>query len=128
MRFLANENFPAASVRHLRQSGHDVLYVTEDFPSVEDAAVLRRAHEEERVVLTFDRDYGELIFRHRLPVPQGVLFLRFDPVTPLEPAERLLNLLRLPTLELTGHFTVLTGIKFGNAECRDLKHLISNYS
>ncbi|MGH7953113.1 MAG: DUF5615 family PIN-like protein [Limisphaerales bacterium] len=34
MRFLANENFPAASVRLLRESGHDVLYVIEDFPSL----------------------------------------------------------------------------------------------
>jgi len=96
MRFLANENFPAASVQHLRQSGHDVLYVIEDFPSLEDEAVLCRAHDEQRLLLTFDRDYGELIFKRRLPAPLGVLFLRFDPATPLEPAEMLLELLCLP--------------------------------
>jgi predicted nuclease of predicted toxin-antitoxin system len=108
MRFLANENFPAASVRHLRQSGHDVRYVIEDFPSVEDAAVLRRAQDEQRVVLTFDRDYGELIFKQRLPVPLGVIHFRFDPATPLEPAEILIKLLGLPDMEWTGRFSVLT--------------------
>jgi predicted nuclease of predicted toxin-antitoxin system len=108
MRFLANENFPAASVQRLRQSGHDVLYVIENFPSLEDEAVLRRARDEERLLLTFDRDYGELIFKRRLPAPPGVLFLRFDPGTPLEPAEVLLKLLSLPDVEWTGRFTVLT--------------------
>ena len=108
MRFLANENFPAASVRLLRLSGHEVVYVIEDFPSLEDEVVLQRAHDEQRVLLTFDRDYGELIFKRRLPVPLGVIFLRFDPATPLEPAERLLELLALPDMEWVGRFTVLT--------------------
>jgi predicted nuclease of predicted toxin-antitoxin system len=108
MRFLANENFPAASVQRLRQSGHDVLYVIEDFPSLDDAVVLGRAHEEQRLILTFDRDYGELIFKHRLPVPLGVIFLRFDPDTPLEPAEMLLKLFHIPDMEWSGRFTVLT--------------------
>jgi predicted nuclease of predicted toxin-antitoxin system len=108
MRFLANENFPAASVQHLRQSGHDVLYVSENFPSVEDEVVLRWARDEQRFMLTFDRDYGELIFKHQLPVPLGVIYLRFDPATPLEPAEMLLRLLQLPAMEWSGRFTVLT--------------------
>jgi predicted nuclease of predicted toxin-antitoxin system len=91
MRFLANENFPAASVRHLRQSGHDVLYVSENFPSLDDEVVLGRAHDEQRLLLTFDRDYGELIFKRRL-----------------EPAEMLLELLQIPGMEWSGRFTVLT--------------------
>jgi predicted nuclease of predicted toxin-antitoxin system len=108
MRFLANENFPAASVRLPRQSGHDVLYVIEDFPSLDDEVVLQRAHEEQRILITFDRDYGELIFKRRLSAPSGVFFLRFDPDTPLEPAEIIMKLLQLPGMEWSGRFTVVT--------------------
>ncbi len=108
MRLLANENFPAASVQLLRQSGHDVLYAIEEFPSLDDEVILRRAHDEQRILITFDRDYGELVFKRRLPAPAGVFFLRFDPETPLEPGEILLKLVQLSGVEWLGRFTVLT--------------------
>ena len=50
--------------------------------------------DEERVVLTFDRDGGELIYRLRLRSPRGVIYLRFRPHTPQERASILLNLLQ----------------------------------
>ena len=90
MRFLANENFPLVSVKRLRAAGHDVASVIEDSPGVKDHQVLARAHEESRIILTFDRDYGDLIYRRKLPMPAGVLYLRFDPVSPEEPAEFIL--------------------------------------
>jgi predicted nuclease of predicted toxin-antitoxin system len=108
MRLLANENFPAASVQLLRQAGHDVFYVIEKFPRLDDEVILRRAHDEGRILITFDRDYGELVFKRRLPAPAGVLFLRFDPDTPLEPGEILLKLFQLSGVEWSGRFTVLT--------------------
>jgi len=94
MRFLANENFPLLSVRILRQAELEVASVTEDSPGIEDSEVLARAADEERVILTFDRDYGELIYRLRLRSPRGVIYLRFRPHTPEEPASILLNLLQ----------------------------------
>jgi len=53
------------------------------------------------VILTFDRDYGELIYRHRLPVPPGVVYFRYDPLSPEEPAEHLLTLLAVVDLLLS---------------------------
>jgi len=49
--------------------------------------------DEERVILRFDRAYGELIYPLRLRSPRGVIYLRFRPHTPQEPASILLNLL-----------------------------------
>lgn len=63
MRFLANENFPLPSIILLRQGGYDVASMTEDSPGMEDSEVLTRASDEQRIILTFDRDYGELIYR-----------------------------------------------------------------
>jgi len=107
MRFLANENIPLPSVRLLRQSGYDLAAVTEDSPGIEDFQVLTRATNERRVVLTFDRDYGELIYRLKLPSPAGVIYLRFRPHTPEEPAILLLDLLQTEELQFEGQFTVL---------------------
>lgn len=105
MRFLADENFPLASVRKLRTVGHDVVAVIEDSPGAKDHHVLDQAHVESRIILTFDRDYGELVYRYKLPVPAGVLYLRFDPRTPDEPAEYILRILTT-NITLAGKFTV----------------------
>jgi len=63
--------------------------------------------DEERVILTFDRDYGELIYRLRLRSPRGVIYLRFRPHTPQEPASILLNLLQTEGLQFEERFTVV---------------------
>ncbi len=104
MRLLINENIPLASVSALREAGHDVLSITERSPGIPDESVMAIAHDEKRVVVTFDRDYGELLFRRRLPLPGGVLYLRFLPVSPLEPAEYLARLAAVG-IELEGKFT-----------------------
>jgi predicted nuclease of predicted toxin-antitoxin system len=94
MRFLANENFPLASIRRLRQAGYDVIAIIEEMPGAKDMLVLTRARQEQCILLTFDRDYGELIYRQRQPVPVGVIYFRFEPVTPEEPADRLVTILK----------------------------------
>ena len=57
------------------------------------------------MVLTFDRDYGELIYRRRLSVPAGVVYFRYDPLSPEEPAEHLLRLLE--AIDLLHKYTVV---------------------
>jgi len=108
MKFLANENFPLVSVGLLRSAGHLVIAIAEDSPGIIDAQVLARASAEESLLLTFDRDYGELIFRRRLPAPAGVLYLRFDPISPEEPGQFVLSLLKRADIQLTGKFTTAT--------------------
>lgn len=66
MNFLADENFPRTSVLRLREAGFDVIRIQEIAPAEEDPAVLALAVEMQRVLLTFDRDFGELLF-HKKP-------------------------------------------------------------
>ena len=106
MRFLANENFPLRSVHVLRADQHDVLTILEGLAGAADDEVLARAVREDRIILTFDRDYGELVFRRGLPTPPGVVYFRFNPATPDEPA-RLLRQVLADQIELIGQFTVL---------------------
>jgi predicted nuclease of predicted toxin-antitoxin system len=107
MRFLANENYPLESVRRLRKAGHHVSAIIEDSPGATDEWVLPRAANEQLIVLTFDKDYGELLFKRRLPAPAGIVFYRFHPTTPDEPSNHLLKLLTISGIELEGKFTVV---------------------
>lgn len=107
MQFLANENFPLKSVFLLREYGYQVASVTEDSPGIKDQEVLQRAVQERRIMLTFDRDYGELIYRKRLPAPPGVVYFRFEPVSPEEPARRLLMFLTTGQFRWQGKFTII---------------------
>ena len=107
MNLLANENFPLLSVRLLRAASHDVASVIEDTPGASDEDVLKRASQENRVVLTFDRDYGELVYRYKSFLPAGILYFRFAPSAPEEPAQVLLSILEEGKVVIPGKFTVV---------------------
>ena len=78
MRLLANENFPLDAVESLRAEGHDVVWIREDARGSQDDQVLARAHQEDRILLTFDKDFGELAFRSKLPSTSGVVLFRIS--------------------------------------------------
>ena len=77
-RYLADENFPAGLVQFLRTHGDDVLYAAESLISSSDEDVLREAVTQSRVLLTFDRDFGELVFRCRQPSAPGIVLFRLS--------------------------------------------------
>jgi predicted nuclease of predicted toxin-antitoxin system len=76
MRFLANENFPGAAVASLEAVGHDVVWVRTVAPGMSDQAVLAWAAREQRILLTFDKDFGELARASTLPPACGIILLR----------------------------------------------------
>ncbi len=76
MKFLADESFPGDAVRALRNAGHDVAWVASDAPSSSDRIVLAMASWEGRVLLTFDKDFGELAWKERLPANCGAILFR----------------------------------------------------
>jgi predicted nuclease of predicted toxin-antitoxin system len=76
MKLLANENFPLASINYLKVKGFDISSIGLENPSIKDSAVMEIAIKEGRTILTFDRDYGELIFKYNYKPEMGVMFLR----------------------------------------------------
>ena len=76
MRILANENFPRLAITALRSRGHDVVWLRTDAPGTKDRAILERAETGKRLLLTFDKDFGELAFRLKLPISSGVILFR----------------------------------------------------
>src|SRR5207302_10430940 len=76
MRLCANENVPGDCVAVLRQRGHDVLWVREVARGSGDDAVLAKAQSEARVLITFDKDFGELVFRRGKAASHGIVLFR----------------------------------------------------
>lgn len=76
MRIPADENVPGPVIQALRDRGHDVVAVTETMRGVSDLVILDHAKAETRLVVTFDKDFGELAVRFGLAAPGGVVLLR----------------------------------------------------
>lgn len=93
---LANENFPAPAIRKLLAAGIDVIAVREAMPSASDKEVMAYARREQRWIVTFDRDYGDLVFREGLLPPPAILFFRQEPYPPDRPADLVLAMLYDP--------------------------------
>ncbi len=105
MRFLANENIPLQVVKALADEGFDITSATLVCQGAPDQEVLALATRENRIVLTFDKDYGYLVFRKRQPAPAGVVLLRFAPRSVEYIRDRPSRLLS-GGLPLSGRFTV----------------------
>jgi hypothetical protein len=75
-RFLADENVPPGVVETIRQHGMDVTWVKEIAPGVDDDSVLGLAYSEGRVLITFDKDFGDMAFHRGKTSVAGVLLLR----------------------------------------------------
>ncbi len=77
MRILADENIARDIVAWLRSGGHDVLFAAKASPGTADIRWVETAEREQHVILTSDKDFGELVFRDRL-TSHGVVLLRLD--------------------------------------------------
>jgi len=106
MRLLANENLPAQTIAALQQAGHDVVWMRTEAPGSRDEDVLARAQSEERILITFDKDFGELAFRAHLPSATGIVLLRISAPSPDAMSLAIASALSRRT-DWVGHFSVI---------------------
>jgi len=106
MRLLATENFPLDAVTALRENGHDVAWIREDARGSNDEQVLARAQQEERLLITFDKDFGELAFRSKLPATSGVSLFRISAPSSMYVVQVAVQAIASRT-DWAGHFSVI---------------------
>ncbi|MBY0112622.1 MAG: DUF5615 family PIN-like protein [Phycisphaerales bacterium] len=106
MRLLANENIPSQVVVGLRGAGHDVFWVRESRPGISDATVLELAAADARLLITFDKDFGELVFRRGQSASQGVVLFRLSLPSP-EAAAKSIVAVMASRDDWAGHFSVV---------------------
>ncbi len=111
MKFLADECCDYGIVASLRAAGHDVRYVLEEEAGVSDDTVLLNAANEERILLTEDKDFGELVFRLKRP-SWGIVLIRIDVEQRHTKWDRLSNLIENYGSRLAGHFAVIDSKRF----------------
>jgi predicted nuclease of predicted toxin-antitoxin system len=104
---ICNENIGASVVQSLRDHGHDVLAVKESLRGAADDTILARAQAESRVVVTQDKDFGELAFRRGLPAQAGVILFRITIANPDIDRRRLVAVIESRP-DWSGLFAVVT--------------------
>ncbi len=77
MKFIADEGVDATLVELLREASHDVFYFAESEQSTGDAEILKVANEQERILITRDKDFGELAYRMEM-VHAGIVLVRLE--------------------------------------------------
>jgi predicted nuclease of predicted toxin-antitoxin system len=107
MKLLTDESVDRQIVERLRQDGHDVLYVAEMDPGISDDAVLISANNTGALLLTADKDFGELVFR-RQQINAGVLLIRLAGLSLHSKAELVVAAVRDHENRLPGAFSVLS--------------------
>ena len=93
MKLLADENQRPLVVARLRDAGFVVEYIRESSPGAKDEEILSRPDIREWVLLTYDRDFGDLIFNRGYSPPAAILYTRLDRKAPEVIATRFLNVL-----------------------------------
>jgi len=106
MKFLADESVDRQVVDQLRLDGHEVWYVSEMEAGIPDDRVLSRANQEMAILITADKDFGELVFRQKR-ISMGVILTRLAGLSPGQKAEVVSTAINQHIPELKNAFTVI---------------------
>ena len=106
MRILADENIPGTAVRLLRDAHHDVLWIRESYPGMPDTDIMNLAVQEQRIIVTFDKDFGELAVTGQGQNPPGIILLRISKRSPSNVAETVERVLGSRD-DWSGHLAVI---------------------
>jgi predicted nuclease of predicted toxin-antitoxin system len=107
MRFLVDECTGPAVARWLREQQHEVFSVYEEARGMDDDDVIQKAFDENWILITNDKDFGEKVYRERRP-HRGVIFLRLDDERAASKIKTLCRLLETYADRLPDHFVVVT--------------------
>lgn len=108
MIFLGDESVDYLIIERLRTQGYDVLYVAEMDPGISDEFVLDEANRRNAVLITVDKDFGELVYRQKR-LHTGVILLRLSGLSGPDKATITYNAITKHGHEMTRAFTVISG-------------------
>ncbi len=105
MRFLADENISNKIVNALKSKGIDIVSIQELASSLSDETVLATASMQNRILITFDADFGELVFKRKLKT-KGIILLKFVPKSSQHTLETIATVLATQA-KIEGHFLII---------------------
>jgi predicted nuclease of predicted toxin-antitoxin system len=107
LKFVADEGVDSQVIERLRDTGHTVWYLAEMDPGTADKEVLGLANREGAVLITADKDFGEMVYRQHLVHP-GVILLRLAGLSPAAKAKLVIDAINAHSREFTQSFAVIT--------------------
>jgi predicted nuclease of predicted toxin-antitoxin system len=107
MRFIIDESTGSGVVNYLQSQGYDAVSVVDIMPQADDIEILRYAYAENRLVITNDKDFGDLIFRSQEP-HQGIVLLRLQDESGINRVSVISRVIAQYAEHLPGRFTVAT--------------------
>ncbi|GBD86636.1 hypothetical protein BMS3Abin03_00557 [bacterium BMS3Abin03] len=107
MNFLADENIDRQIVETLRDQGNNVIYIPEINPGINDEKVLEIAKENKAILITSDKDFGELVFRRKL-ISTGVILIRLHGYSTKRKQIIISDFLSNHSSEIENSFSVIT--------------------
>jgi predicted nuclease of predicted toxin-antitoxin system len=110
MKFLADVKIDRRVIDRLRADGHDVLWIADINPELDDISLLRLAWREEAIILTNDKDFQRHVFRENHQT-HGLIWLRLGPglvrMPRTQQIERALQAIRAFQDRLSGQVTAI---------------------
>lgn len=107
MKLVADEGVDKPIIDALRAAKFHVTYFAEEAPGAADPVILAMANEAETLLLTCDKDFGELVYRQRLTTA-GVLLVRLAGLAPETKARLVTDTVQTHLAEMLNAFSVIT--------------------
>ena len=109
-KFIVDESVDFPVFKYLKKRGYDVSSIVEDFPSLDDVFILKKAFEENRILVTNDKDFGALIFKEKLK-SKGVILFRLQDQSSKAKIKVLELVINNYSSKLLGNFIVVSESK-----------------
>lgn len=106
MNFIADENIDIEIINILRKAGYTILSIAEDYPGIPDDEILEIANNQNAILITGDKDFGELVFR-RGRATNGVVLTRVLGISQEQKARMILEVFINYANDFYGNFTVI---------------------
>ena len=107
MRFLVDECTGPAVAKWLKNLQHEVFSVYDEARGLDDESIIKKANLEKYILITNDKDFGELVFRMRKP-HKGIILLRLEDERPENKIAVLKRVLEYYSDSLTNNFIIAT--------------------
>jgi predicted nuclease of predicted toxin-antitoxin system len=108
MKIFADESVDGPIVERLRQDGHQVVYAAEAVSGITDDEILKSANDQEALLLTADKDFGEMVFKWNRLHTDGVVLIRLAGLTPTRKAAVASKAFREYQHEFSNAFSVIS--------------------
>ena len=111
LKFLADVNVERGIIKSLKEHGYDIIWVADVNPAMIDEDVLKLARDDKRILITNDKDFGELIFYQKL-LSNGVILFRTKDLNSHDKSRILQNLLFKYNTKVPGYFIIISPKKY----------------